>query len=216
MPLSRNVRPTSSARSPIAPCPTRSLWPTRAKPAGRLRQADSGQQHRAAGRSPDRPDGRRTRLQFARRVQEQCGRARPRRESAQPSVLIDKSYRASGLHHAREVNRAHVLSALDRNLPEAQIMAVLGIGRTAIWRTRAAYLEGGVEHALHDLPSPANLDGTTRTSKPGFAPWPARNRRPVPSDGRLNCWSRPRVQAGIGPISRETVRRLLKKTVSML
>ena len=33
-------------------------------------------------------------------------------------------------------------------------MAVLGVGRTAIWRTRAAYLEGGLEYALRDVPRP--------------------------------------------------------------
>ena len=49
-----------------------------------------------------------------------------------------EAYRVKGLHHAREVNRAHILSALDRCVPEAQIMAVLGVGRTAIWRTLSA------------------------------------------------------------------------------
>jgi len=63
-------------------------------------------------------------------------------------------YRAKGLHHAREVNRAHILSALDRGIPEAQIRAVLGVGRTAIWRTRSAYLEGGAEYALCDVARP--------------------------------------------------------------
>ena len=62
-----------------------------------------------------------------------------------------ESYRVKGLRHAREVNRAHILSALDRGIPEARIMAVLGVGRTVIWRTRAAYLEGGAEYALHDV-----------------------------------------------------------------
>ncbi len=47
-------------------------------------------------------------------------------------------YRSKGVRHAREVNRAHILGALDRKVPEAQIMAVLGVGRTAIWRTRSA------------------------------------------------------------------------------
>ena len=69
--------------------------------------------------------------------------------------LID-SYRSQGLHHAREVNRAHVLAALDRGIPESQVMAVLDIGRTAIWRTRAAYLEGGAEYAVRVAASPAN------------------------------------------------------------
>jgi biotin operon repressor len=65
-----------------------------------------------------------------------------------------ESYRRGGQHAAREVNRAHILAALDDGLSEAQIMAVLGIGRTAIWRTRAAYREGGVEYAIHDLRRP--------------------------------------------------------------
>ena len=30
-------------------------------------------------------------------------------------------------------------------------MEVLGVGRTAIWRTRSAYLEGGVEYAVCDV-----------------------------------------------------------------
>ena len=33
-----------------------------------------------------------------------------------------ESYRAKGLHHAREVNRAHILAALDREIPESQII----------------------------------------------------------------------------------------------
>ena len=64
---------------------------------------------------------------------------------------VVEGIRAKGLHQSREVNRAHVLSCLDRGIPEAQIMAVLGIGRTAVWRTRAAYLQGGVDLALFDV-----------------------------------------------------------------
>jgi Homeodomain-like domain len=63
-------------------------------------------------------------------------------------------FRDRGLHHAREVNRAHILAALDRKVPESQIMDVLGVGRTAIWRTRKAYLEGGLEFALRDEARP--------------------------------------------------------------
>lgn len=53
---------------------------------------------------------------------------------------IVNAFRSKGEHKAREVNRAHILEALDRKIPERQIMQVLGVGRTAIWRTRAAYL----------------------------------------------------------------------------
>src|SRR3990167_9920087 len=65
-------------------------------------------------------------------------------------ALVDE-IRSNGQHQAREVNRAHVLSSLDRGVPEAQIIAVLGMGRTAVWRTRAAYLQGGVELAVLDV-----------------------------------------------------------------
>jgi len=64
-------------------------------------------------------------------------------------VVID-GIRMKGVHRSREVNRAHVLSSLDQGVPEAQIRAVLGIGRTAVWRARAAYLEGGVGLAVFD------------------------------------------------------------------
>ncbi|MGH8220275.1 MAG: helix-turn-helix domain-containing protein, partial [Steroidobacteraceae bacterium] len=65
--------------------------------------------------------------------------------------IVDE-FRSKGLHMAREFNRAHILAALDRKVPEPVIMQVLRVGRTAVWRTRAAYLKGGVAFALHDEP----------------------------------------------------------------
>ncbi|MDP2793951.1 MAG: helix-turn-helix domain-containing protein [Sulfurisoma sp.] len=123
-----------------------------------------------------------------------------------------ESCRAKGVRHAREVNRAHVLSALDRGIPEAWIMAVLGVGRTVIWRTRAAYLEGGAEFALHDVarsgkPRRYDTDVEAQLSALACSAPPTGARR----------WTialleqAAQAQAGIGPISRETVRRLLKK-----
>ncbi|MGH8336283.1 MAG: helix-turn-helix domain-containing protein [Gammaproteobacteria bacterium] len=67
--------------------------------------------------------------------------------------IVDE-FRSKGLHMAREFNRAHILAALDRSVPERQIMEVLNVGRTALWRTRAAYLKGGVDFALHDEARP--------------------------------------------------------------
>src|SRR5476651_2509554 len=61
--------------------------------------------------------------------------------------IVDE-FRSKGLHRAR------ILAALDRRLPEQQIMEVLKVGRTALWRTRMAYLRGGVEFALHDEARP--------------------------------------------------------------
>lgn len=126
-----------------------------------------------------------------------------------------ESYRAKGLHHAREVNRAHILSALDRGIPEAQIMAILGVGRSVVWRTRSAYLERGAEYALHDVERPGkprkyDTDVEARISALACS-------EPPPGAARWTIAlleKAARVQAGIGPISRETVRRLLKKTAS--
>ena len=126
-----------------------------------------------------------------------------------------ESFRARGLHHAREVNRAHILAALDREIPESQIMEVLGIGRTAIWRTRVAYLQGGLEYALHDEARPGKprqYDTDVEAQITALA-------CSTPPEGAKR-WTlglleqAAQTQAGIGPISRETIRRLLKKTVS--
>ncbi len=76
--------------------------------------------------------------------------------------LVIDEIRCKGLHHSREVNRAHVLWCLDRGIPEAQIMAVLGMGRTAVWRTRAAYLQGGVDWRYSTWRDLADLASTTR------------------------------------------------------
>jgi hypothetical protein len=129
--------------------------------------------------------------------------------------LIIDGIRRKGIHHSREVSRAHVLSCLDRGIPEAQIMAVLGIGRTALWRTRAAYLQGGVDLAVFD---------TARTGRPAKYDTAAQARVTA-----LACSAAPegrqrwtlveleraaRQEAGLGNLSRETVRRMLKKTIS--
>ena len=115
-----------------------------------------------------------------------------------------ESYRAKGLHSAREVNRAHILAALDRGIPESQIMAVLGIGRTAIWRTRSAYLEGGPGYALHGADVEAQVSASACSTPPaGAKRWTLELLEQAA-----------RAHEGIGPISRETIRRLLKKTAS--
>jgi len=124
---------------------------------------------------------------------------------------VIESYRAKGLHHAREVNRAHILAALDRGISESQIMSVLGVGRTAIWRTRAAYREGGVEYAVRDEARPGKpcqygADVEAQISALACS---------APPEGAKR-WTLAlleqavRSTAEVGPISRETIRRLLK------
>lgn len=128
---------------------------------------------------------------------------------------IVEEIRSKGLHHSREVNRAHILSSLDRGIPEAQIMDVLGVGRTAVWRTRAAYLQGGVDLALFDVqrsgrPCQYDTDAQARvTALACSAPPTGRQRWTVVELERVA-----RQEPGLAGVSRETVRRMLKKTTS--
>lgn len=123
--------------------------------------------------------------------------------------------RSKGWHMAREVNRAHILAALSRKVPEARIMEVLGVGRTMIWRTRAAYLEGGVDHALVDVPRPGKprryrTEVEARITALACSAPPAGAKRWT----LLLLEQAARTQPAMAHISRETIRRLLKKTVS--
>lgn len=129
-------------------------------------------------------------------------------------TVVDE-IRSKGLHQSREINRAHVLSSLDRGVPEAQIMAVLGMGRTAVWRTRAAYLQGGVELAVFDVarsgrPRQYDTDDEARvTALACSAPPAGRQRWTIVELERAA-----RQEPGLDSVSRETVRRMLKKTTS--
>lgn len=126
-----------------------------------------------------------------------------------------REFRSRGERRARELNRAHILSALDRNIPERQIMEVLGVGRTAIWRTRAAYLEGGLEFALHDVARPGKPQQYRAEAQAQVAALACSS--PPPGAKR---WSvalltqAARRHPQMRSISRESVRRLLKKTSS--
>jgi len=128
---------------------------------------------------------------------------------------VVEEIRSKGVHHSREVNRAHVLSCLDRGVPEAQIRSVLGIGRTALWRTRLAYLQGGVELAVFDVERPGrppqyDTDAEARvTALACSAPPDGRRRWTIVELERLA-----RQEPGLSQVSRETVRRMLKKTTS--
>lgn len=123
--------------------------------------------------------------------------------------------RSKGFHQAREVNRAHVLSCLDRGVPETQIMAVLGIGRTAVWRTRGAYLQGGLDLAVFDVersgrPRQYDTNAEARvTALACSAPPVGRQRWTM-----MELERAARQEPGLECVSRETVRRMLKKTLS--
>ena len=126
-----------------------------------------------------------------------------------------QAFRSRGAHMAREFNRAHILWALDRKVPERQIMEVLGVGRTAIWRTRAAYLEGGLEFALHDVARP----GKPRQYRDEAQAQVAALACSAPLQGAkrwtvVSLTQAARRHPQMREISRESIRRLLKKTSS--
>src|SRR3990170_7863009 len=136
------------------------------------------------------------------------------RLSKQERKAVD-AFRSKGAHMAREFNRAHILAALDRKVPEREIMEVLGVGRTAIWRTRTAYLEGGLEFALQDVARPGKpqqyrAEAQAQVAALACSAPPAGAKRW--SVALLTQAARRHPQ--MRRISRESIRRLLKKTSS--
>ncbi len=122
-------------------------------------------------------------------------------------------FRSRGMHHSREVNRAHILMALDQKIPESMIQRILGVGRTAIWRTRSAYCEKGLEHALRDAPRSGappeyQTDHEAKVVALACSQPPAGARRWTL---QLLAQAAHR-ESGMKHISRESIRRFLKKT----
>jgi transposase len=136
------------------------------------------------------------------------------RLSKQERKAVD-AFRSKGAHMAREFNRAHILAALDRRVPEREIMEVLGVGRTAIWRTRAAYLEGGLEFALQDVARPGQpkrygTDQEAEVTALACSDPPQGAKRWTVALLTQTARRQPQMRK----ISRESIRRMLKKTTS--
>jgi transposase len=112
------------------------------------------------------------------------------------------------------MTRAHILAATDQGVGDEQIMQVLGVSRVVLWRTCAAYQEGGLNYALHDLPRA----GAPRRYMPEQEaevvalvcekPMPGRKRWTVRSLAEA-AHARPK----LGQVNRETVRRWLKNVL---
>jgi hypothetical protein len=123
--------------------------------------------------------------------------------------------RIKGLRLAREVNREHILAALDEKVPRAVICQVLGIGRTAIWRTRAEYQEGGLDLASRDVwrpgaPRKYETDVGAEVAALDCSEPPKRAKRLT----RVLLERKARGRPGMQDISREAMGRSLKKTAS--
>lgn len=94
-------------------------------------------------------------------------------------------------------------------------MMVLGVGRTAVWRTRAAYLQGGVELAVFDVarsgrPRQYGTDDEARVTALACSKPPAGRQRWT----MVELERAARQEPGMANVRRETVRRMLKKTSS--
>jgi transposase len=61
---------------------------------------------------------------------------------------------ARGRPKVREVKRAQLLLAADVGTPEAQIARAVGLSPTTIYRTKRAFVEEGLDEALHDATRP--------------------------------------------------------------
>ncbi len=122
-------------------------------------------------------------------------------------------FRSKGLHHAREVNRAHILLALDQKIPEATIQILLGVGRTAIWRTRSAYGERGLDYALHDGARPGAPRHYQTDQEAQVAALACSQPPPGAKRWTIRLLTQAaRQESGLQQISRESIRRFLKKT----
>jgi transposase len=118
-----------------------------------------------------------------------------------------------GEHHAREMTRANMLMALDRGLDDETIAQVLGVERTTIWRTRKAYLDGGLESALYDMPRPGRPMKYQTRQQAEIVALACSD----PPEGRER-WTltlltqAARQRQGLDSVNRESVRLILKKT----
>ena len=125
-----------------------------------------------------------------------------------------QAFRSKGMQpSAREVNRAHILAALDQGISDEQIIQVLGVERTVIWRTRSAYQEQGLDYALHDVARPG---APRKYAAPAQAEVSALACSAPPSGAKR--WTVQllvaalRERPGLAQVNRETVRQMLKKT----
>jgi len=124
-----------------------------------------------------------------------------------------EGFRSKGQHSARAVTRAHILLAVDTQVPTAQIQQVLGVSRMVIWRTQSAYRERGLDSAVYDAARPGQPAkyGTAQQaevvalacSQPpeGAARWTVRLLT-------IAAGHRPKLRG----VNRESIRQILKKT----
>lgn len=121
--------------------------------------------------------------------------------------------RSRGRHSAREINRAHTLLALADGASEREIMAVLGLSRSTVGRTRAAYLEQGAAYAVADLPRPGQPPKYGSAAEAEVVALACSTPPSGAVRWTLNLLARAAgKRPGLAAINRENVRLMLKKT----
>lgn len=131
--------------------------------------------------------------------------------SHQDREQLNKIIKA-GQHPARVVNKAHLLLQSAANRTDADIAAALSLSKRTVIRVRQRFVEGGLELALFDKPrsgAPLKYDSKDQALIVATACTP-------PPIGR-ECWTirvltERVIELGVTGVSRETVRRSLKKT----
>lgn len=117
-----------------------------------------------------------------------------------------------GSHKVREINRAYMLLWLDQGLAMAEIETLLSVERTAIWRTKKKYLEGGLEHALQDGARPGQPIKYKQKEQAEIIALACSD----PPEGRQR-WTlelltdQAKTIEGLETINRESIRLILKK-----
>ena len=125
-----------------------------------------------------------------------------------------EEWRSKGLRHAREVNRAHILAALDEKVPEALICQVWGRSHGDL--AHASGVSGGragpcaARRGATRGASQVRDGGRGGGGRAGLHQTTAGAKRWTLVLLEREARSRPSMQ----DISRETIRRLLKKTAS--
>jgi transposase len=116
---------------------------------------------------------------------------------------------------ARKLNRAHILLQVDSGATDDAIAAALHVGTATVERTRKRFVEGGVDAALTERPRPGGkpkLDGPAEATLVAWAcSTPPDDRKHWPMYLLADKLIELKV---VDSISDETVRRVLKKTIS--
>ena len=124
-----------------------------------------------------------------------------------------EDFRTKGQHSARELTRAHILLALEAQLPTAQIQQVLGVSRMVVWRTQSAYREKGLDYALYDASRPGqptkySTDQQAEVVALACSEPPAGAVRWTIRSLTIAARHRPKLEG----VNRESIRQILKKT----